>query len=150
MVAIARGIRKPTRSKSGTSSATRKPSRSTGDVESPPNSPPVTRSRATGASQAIASPRFSDPTPSPFSMHSADHPAMPGTEAHDDDDCLKEYGGNVGFLFCAPRIFPTICYRRCISDKGAKGGRCVWGDDDVKCLCDFCSDKPSDQFIRQV
>ncbi|XP_010506238.1 PREDICTED: defensin-like protein 4 [Camelina sativa] len=73
-----------------------------------------------------------------------------GTEAHDDDDCLKEYGGNVGFPFCAPRIFPTICYRRCISDKGAKGGRCVWGDDSVKCLCDFCSSKPSDQFIRQV
>ncbi|XP_010507572.1 PREDICTED: uncharacterized protein LOC104784213 [Camelina sativa] len=76
MVVVARGIRKPTRSKSGEISAARKPSRSTGDVDSPPNSPPVTRSRDSRVSRAIAPPQFTDPTPSPFSMHNADHPGL--------------------------------------------------------------------------
>ncbi|KAL1191185.1 Defensin-like protein [Cardamine amara subsp. amara] len=61
--------------------------------------------------------------------------------------CLKEYGGNVGFSYCAPKIFPTFCYQNCRKNKGAKGGRCLWGEAvaggvSVKCLCDFCSDKP--------
>ncbi|XP_010526337.1 PREDICTED: defensin-like protein 4 [Tarenaya hassleriana] len=59
------------------------------------------------------------------------------------DECLKEYGGDVGFGFCAPRIFPTFCYSRCRSDKGAKGGRCDWRDDGtVICYCDYCNDEP--------
>ncbi|KAJ0258458.1 Defensin-like protein 193 [Hirschfeldia incana] len=61
-----------------------------------------------------------------------------------DSECLKEYGGDVGFPFCAPRIFPTICYMRCRDDKGAKGGRCRWEDEGVKCLCDYCNDSPID------
>ncbi|CAL9231647.1 unnamed protein product [Arabidopsis halleri] len=43
MVTVARVTRKSTRSKSGTSSSARKPSRSTGVVESPPISPPAAR-----------------------------------------------------------------------------------------------------------
>ncbi|KFK32374.1 hypothetical protein AALP_AA6G233100 [Arabis alpina] len=59
----------------------------------------------------------------------------------EDRKCLKEYGGNVGFSYCAPRIFPTLCARNCIKNKGAKGGICRWGDAGaVKCLCDFCGD----------
>ncbi|KFK37181.1 hypothetical protein AALP_AA4G224600, partial [Arabis alpina] len=27
--------------------------------------------------------------------------------AAQDSECLKEYGGDVGFGFCAPKIFPT-------------------------------------------
>ncbi|XP_010526350.1 PREDICTED: defensin-like protein 195 [Tarenaya hassleriana] len=66
---------------------------------------------------------------------------VPKTEA--GDECLKPYGGNVGFRFCAPRIFPTFCYQRCRSDKGAKGGRCDWrGGGKVICYCDYCSDEP--------
>lgn len=72
-----------------------------------------------------------------------------------DSECLKEYGvdddgDDVGFRFCAPRIFPTLCYRRCQKDKGAKGGKCLWdeeGSGNVKCLCDFCSEEPFNQFI---
>ncbi|ESQ38976.1 hypothetical protein EUTSA_v10001697mg [Eutrema salsugineum] len=59
-----------------------------------------------------------------------------------DRKCLKEYGGNVGFSFCAPKIFPSFCYRRCRDNKGAKGGRCRSGAGGLICLCDFCSDKP--------
>ncbi|KAF8101231.1 hypothetical protein N665_0208s0020 [Sinapis alba] len=62
-----------------------------------------------------------------------------------DSECLKEYGGDVGFSFCAPRIFPTFCYRNCREEKGAKGGRCLWEDaGGVKCLCDYCDDSPFD------
>ncbi|XP_010506244.1 PREDICTED: defensin-like protein 4 [Camelina sativa] len=71
------------------------------------------------------------------------------SEAH-ADECLKEYGGDVGFQFCAPRIFPSFCVSRCQADKGAKGGKCIWGDDGVKCLCDFCGEELTEQFIRQV
>ncbi|XP_019101985.1 PREDICTED: defensin-like protein 195 [Camelina sativa] len=53
---------------------------------------------------------------------------MPEIEAQ-GSECLKEYGGDVGFGFCAPRIFPTICYTRCRANKGAKGGRCRWGEE---------------------
>ncbi|KAG2290246.1 hypothetical protein Bca4012_028701 [Brassica carinata] len=70
-----------------------------------------------------------------------------------DSECLKEYGGNVGFGFCAPQTFPTICYIRCREDKDAKGGRCITGDAgafDFKCLCDYCSDKPNDQILHGV
>ncbi|EOA28668.1 hypothetical protein CARUB_v10024891mg [Capsella rubella] len=67
---------------------------------------------------------------------------VPDIEAQ-GTECLKEYGGNVGFGFCAPRIFPTFCYTRCRENKGAKGGRCLWGQGGtVKCLCDFCDDTP--------
>ncbi|CAA7050482.1 unnamed protein product [Microthlaspi erraticum] len=62
-----------------------------------------------------------------------------------DSKCLKEYGGNVGFSYCAPLIYPSFCYRNCRMNKGAKGGRCRSGKagaGDMKCLCDFCSDKP--------
>lgn len=73
---------------------------------------------------------------------------MPETEAQ-DRECLKEYGGEVGFSYCAPLIRPTFCFRRCREDKGAKGGECRWGDEfNVKCLCDFCSDKVCDQFTK--
>ncbi|CAN7007519.1 unnamed protein product [Brassica oleracea var. botrytis] len=65
-----------------------------------------------------------------------------------DSECLKEYGGDVGVdvsvAYCAPKTYPKICYVRCQADKGAKGGRCITGDDgvfDYKCLCDYCSDK---------
>ncbi|CAF2301049.1 unnamed protein product [Brassica rapa] len=72
---------------------------------------------------------------------------MPETEAQ-DRECLKEYGGEVGFSYCAPLIRPTFCFRRCREDKGAKGGECRWGDEfNVKCLCDFCSDKAYDQIL---
>ncbi|KAG7574771.1 Knottin scorpion toxin-like [Arabidopsis suecica] len=79
---------------------------------------------------------------------------IPEIEAQ-DSECLKEYGvdddgEDVGFRFCATRIFPTLCYRRCQKDKGAKGGKCRWeevGSRNVKCLCDFCSEDPSNQFI---
>ncbi|XP_010519180.1 PREDICTED: defensin-like protein 4 [Tarenaya hassleriana] len=67
---------------------------------------------------------------------------VPSIEA--GDECLKEYGGDVGPSFCFPEIFPSFCYQRCRSDKLALGGRCVWRDDDsVICLCDYCSDEPS-------
>ncbi|CDY58533.1 BnaC04g53020D [Brassica napus] len=54
-----------------------------------------------------------------------------------DSECLKEYGGNVGFNFCAPRIYPSFC------------GICRWGDspDSVKCLCEYCSDQISHQIL---
>ncbi|KFK32369.1 hypothetical protein AALP_AA6G232600 [Arabis alpina] len=68
---------------------------------------------------------------------------VPKIEAQ-DSKCLKEYGGDVGFGFCAPRIFPRICYTRCRENKGAKGGRCLWGEgSSVKCLCDYCDDTPA-------
>ncbi|XP_018475277.1 defensin-like protein 193 [Raphanus sativus] len=68
---------------------------------------------------------------------------VPKTEAQ-DRRCLKEYGGDVGFSFCAPRIYPSFCYRRCRQNKGAKGGKCrsEAGTGSMKCLCDFCSDTP--------
>ncbi|EOA28308.1 hypothetical protein CARUB_v10024506mg [Capsella rubella] len=62
-----------------------------------------------------------------------------------DSKCLKEYGGNVGFSYCAPLIFPSFCYRNCRKNKAAKGGRCRSGGPGaggMKCLCDYCSDKP--------
>ncbi|CAL9236767.1 unnamed protein product [Arabidopsis halleri] len=77
---------------------------------------------------------------------------IPEIEAQ-DSECLKEYGvdddgEDVGFRFCAPRIHPTLCYRRCEEDKGANGGKCLWGEGgNVKCLCDFCSEEPFNQFI---
>ncbi|KFK24554.1 hypothetical protein AALP_AAs67921U000400, partial [Arabis alpina] len=55
--------------------------------------------------------------------------------------------GDVGFGFCAPKIFPTICYTRCRDDKEAEGGKCLWEQDGVKCLCDFCSDDPANQTL---
>ncbi|KAG7574770.1 Scorpion long chain toxin/defensin [Arabidopsis suecica] len=69
---------------------------------------------------------------------------MPEIKAQ-DSKCLKEYGGNVGFSYCAPRIFPSFCYRNCRKNKGAKGGRCRSGGagaGSMICLCDYCSDKP--------
>ncbi|KAG2290249.1 hypothetical protein Bca4012_028700 [Brassica carinata] len=67
---------------------------------------------------------------------------VPEIEAQ-DSQCLREYGGDVGFSFCAPRILPTFCYTRCRENKGAKGGRCRWGPGtNVRCLCDYCNDKP--------
>ncbi|CAN8286637.1 unnamed protein product [Cochlearia groenlandica] len=69
---------------------------------------------------------------------------VPETEAQ-ASKCLKEYGGGVGFRYCAPRIYPSFCYRNCRKDKGAKGGKCrsgASGPSSMICLCDFCSDKP--------
>ncbi|XP_013635185.1 PREDICTED: defensin-like protein 4 [Brassica oleracea var. oleracea] len=67
---------------------------------------------------------------------------MPEIEAQ-DSECLKEYGGDVGFGFCAPRIYPTFCVKRCRADKGALGGKCIWGQgSNVKCLCNFCRPEP--------
>ncbi|KAL0786244.1 hypothetical protein Bca101_002490 [Brassica carinata] len=71
-----------------------------------------------------------------------------GAEVHEteaqDRKCLKEYGGDVGFSFCAPRIYPLFCYRRCRQNKGgAKGGKCrSEAGTGMKCLCDFCSNTP--------
>ncbi|KFK32373.1 hypothetical protein AALP_AA6G233000 [Arabis alpina] len=65
---------------------------------------------------------------------------VPETKAQ-DSKCLKEYGGNVGFSYCAPKIHPTFCHQNCVKNKGAKRGICRWGDAQsggVKCLCDFC------------
>ncbi|XP_010528835.1 PREDICTED: defensin-like protein 4 [Tarenaya hassleriana] len=65
------------------------------------------------------------------------------TEA--EDKCLKAFGGGKGFQLCAPRIYPSFCYRRCRSEKGAFGGKCVWGsgpNPDVRCLCNYCSVQP--------
>ncbi|XP_019100603.1 PREDICTED: defensin-like protein 194 [Camelina sativa] len=70
---------------------------------------------------------------------------MPKTEARDDDDCLKEYT-DAPPIYCMARIYPSLCYHRCRSDKGAKGGKC----EDLKCFCDFCSDKPYNQFLSNV
>ncbi|CAH8290132.1 unnamed protein product [Eruca vesicaria subsp. sativa] len=65
-----------------------------------------------------------------------------------DDECLKEYGGDVGFSFCAPEIFPSFCYTNCRKNKCAQGGTCIWGGEgDVKCLCDYCSDIPNDKIL---
>ncbi|CAL9243204.1 unnamed protein product [Arabidopsis halleri] len=41
---------------------------------------------------------------------------MPEIKAQ-DSDCLKEYGGDVGFPFCAILIFPSVCYIKCRQDK---------------------------------
>ncbi|KAL0674567.1 hypothetical protein Bca4012_002548 [Brassica carinata] len=73
--------------------------------------------------------------PAPIEVHE--------TEAQ-DRKCLKEYGGDVGFSFCAPRIYPLFCYRRCRQNKGgAKGGKCrSEAGTGMKCLCDFCSNTP--------
>ncbi|KAF3515289.1 hypothetical protein F2Q69_00002207 [Brassica cretica] len=70
-------------------------------------------------------------------------PKVHETEAQ-DRKCLKEYGGDVGFSFCAPRIYPLFCYRRCRQNKGgAKGGKCrSEAGTGMKCLCDFCSNTP--------
>ncbi|KAL0739947.1 hypothetical protein Bca4012_081460 [Brassica carinata] len=71
---------------------------------------------------------------------------MPEIDAQ-DSDCLIEYGAGVGFAFCGPIMEPSLCYVRCALDKGAKGGKCEWGEGiNVKCLCDFCSDEP-DQIL---
>ncbi|CDY23374.1 BnaC04g49020D [Brassica napus] len=67
---------------------------------------------------------------------------MPEIEAQ-DSECLKEYGGDVGFGFCAPRIYPSFCVQRCRADKGALSGKCIWGQGgNVKCLCNFCRHEP--------
>ncbi|XP_010424302.1 PREDICTED: uncharacterized protein LOC104709375 [Camelina sativa] len=68
-----RVIRKPTRSKSSTSSAARKTSKSADVDDSPLNSPLIARSKA---SRAIISSGSPNPAPSPFSMHSANHPGL--------------------------------------------------------------------------
>ena len=44
---------------------------------------------------------------------------MPEIEAQ-DTECLVEYSGDVGFAFCAPRIYPPFCYTRCRENKGSK------------------------------
>ncbi|KAJ0259274.1 Defensin-like protein 193 [Hirschfeldia incana] len=68
-----------------------------------------------------------------------------------DTECLVEYGGDVGFPFCAPLIYPPFCYTRCRSDKGSKGGVCVWGEGNkVKCLCDFCHDNYKPPFDQKI
>ncbi|KAL0739945.1 hypothetical protein Bca4012_081458 [Brassica carinata] len=59
-----------------------------------------------------------------------------------DSKCLKEYGGDVGFSFCAPKIYPTLCVRRCRSDKRALDGKCIWEGINAKCLCNFCRQEP--------
>ncbi|XP_010517929.1 PREDICTED: defensin-like protein 194 [Camelina sativa] len=68
------------------------------------------------------------------------------TQARDDDECLKEYT-DAPPSYCLAYIYPSLCYHSCRSDKGAKGGKC---DDDLKCFCDFCSDKPYNQFLSNV
>ncbi|XP_010506237.1 PREDICTED: defensin-like protein 194 [Camelina sativa] len=77
---------------------------------------------------------------------------MPKTEAH-DEQCLKEYV-DAPPSFCTARIYPSLCYYRCQADKGAKGGKCfrkIGGDDNpLICFCNFCSDKPTDQFLSYV
>ncbi|KAG2309574.1 hypothetical protein Bca52824_029322 [Brassica carinata] len=74
---------------------------------------------------------------------------MPEIDAQ-DSDCLIEYGAGVGFAFCGPIMEPSLCYVRCALDKGAKGGKCEWGEGiNVKCLCDFCSDEP-DQILSGI
>ncbi|KFK32370.1 hypothetical protein AALP_AA6G232700 [Arabis alpina] len=68
--------------------------------------------------------------------------SVPEIEAQ-GSKCLKEYGGDVGFRFCAPLIYPPFCYTRCRENKGAKGGRCRSGEGGAfKCLCDYCNDTP--------
>nr|ACM44499.1 trypsin inhibitor [Descurainia sophia] len=67
--------------------------------------------------------------------------------------CLKEYGGDVGFSFCAPRIFPSFCDRNCRNNKGAKGGICRWEQNNaigVRCLCDFCGEEPSNLILSRI
>ncbi|KAG7537600.1 Knottin scorpion toxin-like superfamily [Arabidopsis suecica] len=70
---------------------------------------------------------------------------MPEIKAQ-DSDCLKEYGGDVGFPFCGILIFPSVCYVKCRQDKKAKGGRCQVqqeeGDTKFTCLCDYCNSSP--------
>ncbi|XP_019100710.1 PREDICTED: defensin-like protein 194 [Camelina sativa] len=62
-----------------------------------------------------------------------------------DSKCLKEYV-DAPASYCMLLIYPSMCYHKCRSDNGAKGGRCV----DLKCFCDFCSNKPFDQFLSSV
>ncbi|KAG7554602.1 Retrotransposon Copia-like N-terminal [Arabidopsis suecica] len=100
--------RKSARSKSGTSFSAQKVSRSTGVAESPPISPPVTRSRSSGASRANASSEFSDPSHSPFFLHSADHPGLTlvalrldGTNYDDWEAAMRialDSKGKIGFI----------------------------------------------------
>ncbi|XP_023640751.1 defensin-like protein 194 [Capsella rubella] len=52
--------------------------------------------------------------------------------------CLREYSG-APLSYCTARIYPSLCYHRCRSEKSAKGGKC----DGLKCFCDFCSGKTS-------
>ncbi|EFH70311.1 hypothetical protein ARALYDRAFT_473897 [Arabidopsis lyrata subsp. lyrata] len=76
----------------------------------------------------------------------------PEIEAY-DRKCLKEYGGDVGFSYCAPRIFPTFCDQNCRKNKGAKGGICRWEENNaigVKCLCNFCSEEPSYKILSRI
>ncbi|KAG7593249.1 Retrotransposon Copia-like N-terminal [Arabidopsis thaliana x Arabidopsis arenosa] len=111
MVTVARVTRKSTRSKSGTSSSARKPSRSTGVVESPPISPPAARSGMSGASRAHTTSDLSDPNHpnhSPFFLHSADHPGLilvairlDGTNYDDWDAAMRialDSKGKLGFI----------------------------------------------------
>ncbi|CAF2301063.1 unnamed protein product [Brassica rapa] len=77
---------------------------------------------------------------------------VPEIEAQ-DTECLVEYGGDVGFAFCAPLIYPPFCYTRCRENKGSKGGICVSEGNKVKCLCDFCNDNykpPFDQILSGI
>ncbi|XP_010508404.1 PREDICTED: defensin-like protein 194 [Camelina sativa] len=68
-------------------------------------------------------------------------------QARDDDECLKEYiGAPPGY--CLAYIYPSLCYHKCQLEKGAKGGKCNY--DNLKCFCDFCSDKPHNQFLSNV
>ncbi|EOA28210.1 hypothetical protein CARUB_v10024400mg [Capsella rubella] len=70
---------------------------------------------------------------------------MPKTEAS-KAACLREYVDASPF-FCMDRIYPSLCYYKCRSDEGAKGGKC----DDLTCYCDFCSKEPNfEQFLRTV
>ena len=108
MVIVARVTRKSTRSKTGTSSSARKSSRSNGVVDSPPISPPAARSRANGASRAITTPSYSDPSFSPYFLHSADHPGLTlvalrldGTNYDDWDAAMRialDSKGKLGYV----------------------------------------------------
>ncbi|KAG7546386.1 Integrase catalytic core [Arabidopsis suecica] len=76
MVPGVRVTRKSARAKVSTSSVSRKASRSTGMVVSPPISPTAAVSQASEASGGVPLPDLMDPTHSPFFMHSADHPGL--------------------------------------------------------------------------
>ncbi|KFK41718.1 hypothetical protein AALP_AA2G164300 [Arabis alpina] len=66
---------------------------------------------------------------------------LPEIEAQ-DDKCLKEYIGGDIILLCNSPTYPSMCYRLCRWNKGALGGKCLWDEKPIRCLCDYCSDNP--------
>ncbi|CAH8307554.1 unnamed protein product [Eruca vesicaria subsp. sativa] len=65
---------------------------------------------------------------------------MPTTEAQDERQCKKEYGGDVGFHFCDAQKYPTMCRQNCIKDKGAEDGECEMELGWWMCYCIFCDE----------